>query len=103
MQNVILLAVVCVGFFYALYRVCTARWQAAAVPGRTNSNRPQKGQYSPNGRYCPFLWGRQVFTVLVCYFQPEHDRIAGSGRFCLPSEVFPRGTARGFPCIEDNL
>ena len=83
--------------------VCTARWQAAAVPVRTNSNRPQKGQYSPNGRYCPFLWGRQVFTVLVCYFQPEHDRIAGNGRFCLPSEVFPRGTAREFPCIEDNL
>ena len=80
-----------------------ARWQAAAVPARTNSNRPQKGQYSPNGRYCPFLWGRQVFTVLVCYFQPEHDRIAGNGRFCPPSEVFPRGTARGFPCIEDNL
>ena len=83
--------------------VCTARWQAAAVPARTNSNRPQKGQYSPNGRYCPFLWGRQVFTVLVCYFQPEHDRIAGNGRFCPPSEVFPRGTAREFPCIEDNL
>ena len=104
MQNVILLAVVCVGFFYALYRVYKNSDGTEGSSGcGGNSNRPQKGQYSPNGRYCPFLRERQVFTVLVCYFQPEHDRIAGNGRFCPPSEVFPRGTARGFPCIEDNL
>ena len=89
MQNVILLAVVCVGFFYALYRVYK------------NSDGTEGS--SGCGGNCIILWGRQVFTVLVCYFQPEHDKIAGSGRFCLPSEVFPRGTARGFPCIEDNL
>lgn len=78
MQNVILLAVVCVGFFYALYRVyknsdgtegssgCGGNCMHCPMAGgcgsaRTNSNRPQKGQYSPNGRYCPFLPGTAGF------------------------------------------
>lgn len=79
MQNLILLAVICVGFFYALYRVyknsdgteggsgcggscMNCRWQAAAVPGRKKTKQRKKDSTAHPDRTVFFLANKAVLS-----------------------------------------